>query len=73
MRIGNCSALDAARNNLRDQFDAVWIASETIGTREMRAVRCAGKLDKPNHDNSTNWRIFNGGMACGNFNRVIYA
>ena len=73
MQIGNRAALDSARETLRDRFDAVWIASTTIGPREERALRCAIALDKPGHDNSTNWAIFKGGRACGEFNRVILA
>lgn len=49
MKIGNRKELDAAREALRDQFDAIWLASETIGDRERRAIRCAFALDAPRH------------------------
>lgn len=73
MQIGNPAQLDSAREALRDQFDAIWIASESIGPREARAIRCSIALDKPRTAQGYNWRIFEGGRACGPFNAVIYA
>lgn len=61
MQIGNRAELDAERNALRDRFDAVWMASESIGNTERRAIRCAIALDKPNHDTSGVWIMFPGG------------
>lgn len=60
MKIGNRKELDAAREAMRDAFDAVWIAADEIGQKEARAIRCAIALNgKP----SPNWneRIFQGG------------
>lgn len=72
MKIGNRATLDAERNALRDQFDAVWLSSDTIGPKEKRAIRCAIALDKPNHEHGRgNWTIFPGGRACG-LNTVLY-
>lgn len=74
MKIGNRHELDAAREAMRDAFDAIWLASSTIGPKESRAIRCAIALDKPRlHHASPNWRIFPGGRACGSFNAVIRA
>lgn len=64
MQIGNRQQLDKAREDMRDAFDAIWLASESFGPREVRAVRCALALDKPRHDSGYNWRIFPGGRAC---------
>lgn len=61
MQIGNRAELDAERNALRDRFDAVWMASESIGDKERRAIRCAMALDRPNHDTSGVWITFPGG------------
>lgn len=49
MQIGNREALDQARNDLRDQFDAIWMFTEAFGPRERRAVRCAMRLDEANY------------------------
>lgn len=74
MQLGNRNELDAARDAMRDAFDAVWLASDTIGTKEARAVRCAIKLDQPRlHHASPNWTIFKGGRLCGSHNAVIRA
>jgi hypothetical protein len=51
MQIGNSETLNAERNALRDQFDAVWLASNKISAVEARAIRCALALDKPNMSN----------------------
>lgn len=45
MQLGNRTALDAARESLRDQFDAVWLASDSINAKESRAIKCAMALD----------------------------
>lgn len=75
MYIGNRNHLDAARDALRDQFDAVWMAAETIGPREARAIRCAIALDRPRtqHASGYNWTITAGARSCGSHNRVILA
>jgi hypothetical protein len=74
MQIGNPKALDAAREAMRDAFDAIWLASDKIGPKESRAIKCAIALDRPRiHHNSPNWTIFRGGRACGAHNAVIYA
>ena len=74
MQIGNRKELDAARNALRDQFDAVWMGCETIGDKERRALHCALALDRPNyHHNRGNWIIFPGGRLTGWSNRILYA
>ena len=66
MQIGNRQDLDNARNALRDQFDAIWLASDTIGPKEARAIRCATALDKPRiHVSGYNWEILPGGRLCG--------
>lgn len=73
MQIGNRKDLDDARNALRDQFDAVWIASAVVGHKEARAIRCALALDAPRffHD-CPNWQILpSGGGFTGP--AVIYA
>lgn len=64
MQIGNQKELDAARESMRDAFDAVWLASSEIGPKESRAIKCAIALDKPRHDQGYSWRIFKGGRAC---------
>lgn len=63
MRIGNRAELDAERNALRDRFDAVWMAADSINDKERRAIRCATALDKPNHDTSGCWIMFPGGRV----------
>jgi hypothetical protein len=63
MQIGNRKELDAAREAMRDAFDAIWLASDKIGHKESRAIKCALALDKPRLDSGYNWRIFPGG--CG--------
>lgn len=64
MQIGNRTALDTERNALRDRFDALWLASSTIGTLEARAIKCAIALDEPNHRQSGwCWRIYPGGRS----------
>lgn len=74
MQIGDGKQLDAEREAMRDAFDAVWLRAESIGPTEARAIRCAIALDRPRHfHRSYNWRIFKGGRACGEFNRVILA
>ncbi|MBE0561835.1 MAG: hypothetical protein IH622_13615 [Ochrobactrum anthropi] len=74
MKIGDRQALDAEREFMRDQFDAVWQASETIGRKEERAIRCAISLDAPRiHHRSPNWTITPYGRFCGPHNAVIYA
>ena len=70
MQAGNRRELDAAREAIRDAFDAIWIASsvkiDDSKSKEARAVRCAIALDRPTHfHNSPNWIIFPGGRACG--------
>ena len=66
MYIGNRAQLDAARETLRDQFDAVWLASPVMGERESRAARCAMALDRPRSFHlSPNRRIFKGGWSVG--------
>ncbi|TIW23125.1 MAG: hypothetical protein E5V63_25530 [Mesorhizobium sp.] len=66
MIVGNRQSLDAARETLRDQFDAVWLASSSVGAKEARAIRCAIKLDAPRLNHlAPNWRIFKGGRSCG--------
>lgn len=76
MQIGNRKALDDARNALRDQFDAVWLAADTldtITTKEVRAMHCAIRLDKPNYQhNRGNWTIWQGGRGTG-LNAILYA
>ena len=57
MQIGNRIALDAARESLRDQFDAIWLSSGAFGDKEARAIRCAVALDKPRHSDPCSWRI----------------
>lgn len=77
MQIGNRAALDAAREALRDAFDAVWIASPVMGDKEARAVRCAAALDKPRHGGG-NWTLIlddSGNIVAritGAHNHVIY-
>ncbi len=74
MQIGNRKDLDAARNALRDAFDAVWMETEEFGPREKRAVRCALALDNPRVFHlSPNWTILPGGRVCGQHNAVILA
>lgn len=63
MQIGNRQELDAARDAMRDAFDAIWFASDKIGPKESRAIKCALALDKPRLDSGYNWRIFPGGRA----------
>lgn len=64
MQIGNRDHLDTERNTLRDQFDALWLASATIGSKEARAIKCAIKLDEPNHRQSGwHWRITPGARS----------
>lgn len=64
MKLGNPAQLNANRNALRDQFDAVWLASPTMGDKEARAVRCAASLDRPNYEQpGLGWRIFQGGRG----------
>lgn len=65
MQIGNRESLDSARDALRDQFDAVWLAAPKAGLREVRAMRCAMKLDhaRTHSANGCNWIIFEGGRA----------
>lgn len=66
MQLGNRRELDKAREDLRDAFDAIWLASDTIGPKEHRAIRCAIALDRPRHRHlSPNWRIFPGGRSVG--------
>lgn len=60
MQIGDRKQLDAAREEMRDAFDAVWLTAEEIGPKEARAIRCAAKLDRNPSDN-WNSRIFIGG------------
>lgn len=74
MYVGNRQALDEAREALRDQFDAIWIESDTLGPRETRAVRCAIALDKPGRTQAGwNKTIFPGGWCVGPHNLVIRA
>lgn len=74
MQIGNRKELDAARETLRDAFDAIWIAAESIGPKESRAIRCAIALDRPGYQHlSPNWLIMPGARACGDFNKIILA
>lgn len=63
MQIGNPAALEAARNALRDQFDAVWQGSPVLGDTELRAARCAMYLDAPRYDASGGWRITPGARS----------
>ncbi|AMX93674.1 MULTISPECIES: hypothetical protein [Mesorhizobium] len=66
MIIGNRKELDTARETLRDQFDAIWLASDIIEAKEARAIRCSIKLDAPRHNHlAPNWRIFPGGRFVG--------
>ncbi|WP_189521118.1 hypothetical protein [Mesorhizobium sp. M1B.F.Ca.ET.045.04.1.1] len=66
MQIGNRKELDAAREAMRDAFDAVWLSSATIGPKEARAIRCAIALDRPRVFHlAPNWRIFPGGRFVG--------
>lgn len=74
MQIGNRKRLDAEREALRDAFDAIWMASDSIGPKESRAIKCAIALDRPDWQCfSPNWLIFPGGRACGDFNKTIRA
>ena len=74
MQVGNQTQLDASREALRDAFDAIWMAAESIGPKESRAIKCAIALDQPSWQHiSPNWMIFPGGRACGDFNKVILA
>lgn len=60
MQIGNRLALDAARDALRDQFDAVWLASDSIGSKESRAIKCAMSLDRCRNQYGSGWIIGKG-------------
>jgi len=74
MQVGNRQELDSAREALRDQFDAIWMQSDSIGRKEERAIRCALALDYPRlHHNSLNWTITKGGRHYGPHNSVIYS